>query len=186
MMVIGILLAGGESRRFGSPKAFAQLDGELFYEKAYQALDAVCDRIVIVAHPEIQPRFPAELDVITDLPEFAGEGPLAGILTAMIEKLGDLYVVLPCDMPFVGPAETEKLVSLMDNTKNITAIQTPVEKVPLFSIWKTGLQEALRKELSDGGRRVMVFMEKAGVTWLDSKAINEDPSVFRNINRPDL
>jgi len=186
MTVIGILLAGGQSRRFGSPKAFAELDGRLFYEKAYQALDAVCDRIVIVAHPDIKSRFPAGLDVITDLPEFAGQGPLAGILTAMSERPGDLYVVLPCDMPFIGPAETARLISSIDEAKNITAVQTADEKVPLFSVWKNGLQEALQKELSGGGRRVMAFMEKAGVAWLDSKAINEDANVFRNINRPDL
>ncbi|TWT27211.1 molybdenum cofactor guanylyltransferase [Planomicrobium sp. CPCC 101110] len=182
---IGILLSGGESRRFGSPKAFAEIDGEKFYERAYQALDAVCDRVVIVSHPELQPRFPMELDVITDLPAVAGQGPLAGILTAMTQRPGSCYIVLPCDMPFVTSAETARLVEQMDKTQNITAIRTPDARVPLFSIWKTGLQKALKKELEAGGRRVMVFMEKAGTAWLDSAVINGDSSVFRNINRPD-
>ncbi|TWT01792.1 molybdenum cofactor guanylyltransferase [Planomicrobium sp. CPCC 101079] len=182
---IGILLSGGESRRFGSPKAFAEIGGEKFYERAYQALDAVCDRVVIVAHPKLQSRFPDELDVITDLPAIAGQGPLAGILTAMAQRPGDCYIVLPCDMPFITSKETTKLVERMDKKQNITAIQTPDEKVPLFSIWKTGLQEALQEELAAGGRRVMVFMEKAGTAWLDSTVINKDTGVFRNINRPD-
>jgi molybdopterin-guanine dinucleotide biosynthesis protein A len=182
---IGILLAGGESRRFGSPKAFAKIDGELFYEKAYKALDAVCDHVVIVARPEQQSRFPADLDVITDLPIVAGQGPLAGIFTAMTQRPGDQYVVLPCDMPFITANETARLIGQMDVSKNITAVQTPEERVPLFSVWKTGMQEALKAELIDGQRKVMVFMEKAGTVWLDSSQINENADVFRNINRPD-
>ncbi|PSL40226.1 molybdenum cofactor guanylyltransferase [Planomicrobium soli] len=182
---IGILLAGGESRRFGSPKAFAEIDGELFYERTYKALAAVCDKVVIVAHPELQSRFPDHLDVITDLPAVAGQGPLTGILTAMTQRPGDQYVVLPCDMPFISSQEAKKLIEQMDGTKNITAVQTPEERVPLFSVWKTGLQEALEAELANGQRKVMVFMEKAGTAWLDSAKINEDTTVFRNINRPD-
>ncbi|MGI2328200.1 molybdenum cofactor guanylyltransferase [Planococcus sp. YIM B11945] len=185
MKTVGILLAGGESRRFGSPKAFAKIDGGYFYERAYQALSAVSGRVVIVSRPELLERFPGSLDVITDLPDVAGQGPLAGILSAMKKWQADQYVVLPCDMPFVGPAETAKLLEQADRENAITAIQTKEEKIPLFSVWKTGLAESLEQELADGGRRVMVFMEKAGTTWLDAAQINEDISVFRNINRPD-
>jgi molybdopterin-guanine dinucleotide biosynthesis protein A len=182
---VGILLAGGESRRFGSPKAFAQINGSYFYERAYQALAAVCSHVVIVSRPELLGRFPEGLDVITDLPGVAGQGPLAGILTAMKKCQAGQYVVLPCDMPFVGPTEAAKLVERADSEKAITAIRTAEEKIPLFSVWKTGLAEELEQELATGGRRVMVFMEKAGTTWLDAVQINEDTSVFRNINRPD-
>jgi molybdenum cofactor guanylyltransferase len=185
MKITGVLLAGGESRRFGSPKAFAELNGVLFYEKAYQALAAVCGRVVIIARPELLPRFPKGLDVITDLPAVAGQGPLAGILTAMSERPADVYMVLPCDMPYIGPLETERLIERMDPTQQITAVKTPDELVPLFSVWKSGVKEELEKELASGGRRVMVFMDKVGITWLDSATINEDSSVFRNINRPE-
>lgn len=185
MTTIGILLAGGESRRFGSPKAFAEESGELFYERAYKALEAVSDQVVIVSHPSLVSRFPENLDTITDLPAVAGQGPLAGILTAMKERPGDRFIILPCDMPFIRPKDTAKLVELMDETQSITAVKTLDELVPLFSIWKAGLEQALEQELADGGRRVMPFMEKAGTAWLDASLINEDLNVFRNINRPD-
>lgn len=184
-MIIGILLAGGESRRFGSPKAFAVEGGELFYERAYKALTAVSNQVVIVSHPSLVSRFPEELDVITDLPAFAGQGPLAGILTAMKERPGDYFIILPCDMPFIRPKDALKFFELADKTRNITAVKTPHELVPLFSIWKAGLEQALEQELADGGRRVLPFMEKVGTDWVDASLINEDLTVFRNINRPD-
>ena len=35
---VGIVLAGGLSRRFGSPKAFAKLGDQYFYEIAVEAM----------------------------------------------------------------------------------------------------------------------------------------------------
>lgn len=102
---VGILLAGGLSRRFGSPKAFAEIDGGLFYERTYQALEAACGHVVIVSREEFLPLFPKELDVITDLLVVAGKGPLAGIFSAMALRPAERYMVLPCDIPFIGPVD---------------------------------------------------------------------------------
>lgn len=182
---VGILLAGGLSRRYGSPKAFALIEGELFYERAYKALAGVCDHVVIISRPELKPRFPPEVDVITDLDWIAGEGPLAGILSGMSARDARKYVVLPCDMPFVGPDETAKLMALADTSADITAIRNPDEKIPLFSIWDIRVKEQLQRELETGQLRVMKFMEKVTTEWIDSSQIHEDPLVFRNLNQPD-
>ena len=99
---MGIVLAGGLSRRFGSPKAFARIENEYFYERAIDALEPHCDEVVIVTRPELLDRYAPSEKVITDLPEFAGLGPLAGILSAMESVEADRYVVLPCDMPYVN------------------------------------------------------------------------------------
>ena len=56
-VLVGILLAGGLSRRYGSPKAFAEIEGELFYERAYNALAAVCGDVIIISRPELIDHF---------------------------------------------------------------------------------------------------------------------------------
>ena len=182
--LVGILLAGGMSRRFGSPKAFAVMDGELFYERAYKALDKVCDHVVIISRAELRPHFSAECDVITDLEWVAGQGPLAGILSGMTARPAEKYMVLPCDMPFIGPAETNKLLKLADDLSDITAVRNATEKIPLFSIWNFRVKEELHKDLAAGQLRVMKFMDKVTTEWIDSSQIHEDPLVFRNINKP--
>ena len=73
----GILLAGGRSTRYGSPKAFAVEQGEYYYERAYAALALVSDPVVIVSLDELQPRFPAGRLVIADRERYRGCGPLA-------------------------------------------------------------------------------------------------------------
>ncbi|WP_251047704.1 molybdenum cofactor guanylyltransferase [Planococcus sp. ISL-110] len=183
--MVGILLAGGMSRRFGSPKAFAEIEGELFYERAYRALDQVCNHVVIISRPELMTRFSPECDVITDLEWVAGQGPLAGILSGMTARPAENYMVLPCDMPFIGPAEANKLLELADDLSDITAVRNATEKMPLFSIWNFRVKEELHKDLAAGQLRVMKFMDKVTTEWIDSSQLHEDPLVFRNLNQPD-
>lgn len=182
---VGILLAGGLSRRFGSPKAFAELDGKAFYEYAHDALAAVCEEVVIITRPELKGRFPLTLDVISDTEKFAGFGPLAGIYTAMAERPASQYLVLPCDMPFIGAAETGKLMQAASPGADITALRADDHDIPLFSLWKGHIVGLLEKELDAEQLRVMVFMAKVETEWLDSSAIG-NMDTFRNINKPDL
>lgn len=182
---VGILLAGGLSRRYGSPKAFAEVDGELFYERAYNALASICNQVVIVSRPELLARFPSEYDVITDLDWIAGQGPLAGILSAMTLRPADSYIVLPCDMPFVKAAETDRLMSVVEESSDITAVHNDNEKIPLFSVWSSRVKGRLQQELADRQYRVMNFMDKVETVWIESSEIHQDPLVFRNLNNPE-
>lgn len=179
---VGILLAGGLSRRFGSPKAFAPIGDELFYERVYRALDAACEAVVIVSRAEFLPLFPAGLDVITDLPEVAGKGPLAGIASAMALRPADRYLVLACDMPCVGEAESRALVRLAPEACDVAAVRTSEEKIPLFSVWNGNRAKELQEAVENGDLGVFDFLGTLNTAWIDSDLLNEDRRVFRNIN----
>lgn len=185
METIGILLAGGMSRRFGSPKAFARINDKFFYELVWRALDGACDDIVIVTREELIPRFPEELDVIIDLPSLSGLGPLVGIYTAMTERPADQYLVLPCDMPFIGQKETAALIQLAGGTHDVTAVRTSEEHLPLFSIWNHRVKKDLMREILNQQLSVMKFLDQVETKWVDSRLIHVDKTIFRNINTDD-
>ncbi|WP_019415026.1 molybdenum cofactor guanylyltransferase [Paenisporosarcina sp. TG20] len=185
METIGILLAGGMSRRFGSPKAFASINDKFFYEHVRRALEAVCDHVVVVTREELIPLFPDELDVIIDLPTISGLGPLAGIYTAMTERPADQYLVLPCDMPFIGQKETTELIQLAEGTNDVTAVRTSEEYIPLFSIWNHRVKKDLKREVLNKQLSVMKFLDKVETKWVDSEQIHYDKTIFRNINTTD-
>ncbi len=183
MKTIGIILAGGLSRRFGSPKAFGRIDEEFFYERAIKALRPHTDEIIVVTRPELKEYFPAELTVIIDLPEVSGFGPLAGILSAMEFVEADRYVVLPCDMPYV----TDKIISqlIAKHHGAATAIEATGHHHPLISVWNDEAKILLRQTLEAGQFRVMILLEKLGVTWIDGDTLTNDVQrVFRNVNTP--
>jgi molybdopterin-guanine dinucleotide biosynthesis protein A len=46
--VTGVLLVGGASRRFGSPKALARFQGEVLGERAHRLLEEAFGRVLVV------------------------------------------------------------------------------------------------------------------------------------------
>ncbi len=88
----GILLAGGASRRFGSPKALARLGGETLAERAWRLLGEVCAERIAVGRLDGLP-FPALAD--------EGTGPVAAIAAGLRAAAHDVAVVVPVDMPLL-------------------------------------------------------------------------------------
>ncbi len=180
---IGVVLAGGESRRFGSPKAFAKLDNRSFYELAKSALDAHCDEVVIVTRQELLKCFPEGIKVITDVMDYRGLGPLAGILSAMESVEADRYIVLPCDMPYVDKSVVGKL--LAQHVQGVTAVETDGRHHPLVSIWDGNVKDNIQDALANGQLRVMPVLASSGVSWIDGGLLTDDEQrVFANVNTP--
>ncbi|WP_158541101.1 molybdenum cofactor guanylyltransferase [Sporosarcina sp. BI001-red] len=178
--MIGIVLAGGQSRRFGSTKAFAMYNGKCFYEYAITALAPHCSQIVVVARKEDVNRFPSTLHIVTDLQEFAGQGPLAGILTGMNTIQSDWYAVLPCDVPFADDSIIRKLMN--HRTGNLSVAIEEIGKChPLLSIWSKGAEPMIRSSLEMENRSVRPLIHH----WVDGQVLLEKkPSLFDNVNKP--
>lgn len=181
MKTVGIILAGGLSSRFGSPKAFAKLDGQYFYEYAVQAISPFVDEVVIVTRPELVDRFPPRLKVITDDEVYMGCGPLAGIYSAMKIFDATRYIVLPCDMPYM----TEQFIGQLFNghQANIVAVKTMERYHPLVSIWRRNVLAKLEIALNNDQFRVVPFLDSVQSKWVDAEILtNHAEKVMKNMN----
>jgi molybdopterin-guanine dinucleotide biosynthesis protein A len=99
--VTGIVLAGGRSRRFGSDKLAADLDGRPLLAATIAAVAQIADAVIVAG-----PRLPDGLDVgerVTLLADAdPGSGPLValdGVLRSMRPAPADVAVVVGGDMP---------------------------------------------------------------------------------------
>ncbi|MCG7343597.1 molybdenum cofactor guanylyltransferase [Sporosarcina sp. ACRSL] len=186
MKTAGIVLAGGLSRRFGSPKAFAEWQGRRFYEWSLAALSPFCEECVIVTRPELVERFPEGSLVTTDVERFGGQGPIAGILSGMEAVKAERYVVLPCDMPFMTADVIGRLLEC--HSTGVTAVVLDGKYHPLVSVWDRTVAKDLREALENGKRRVMEVQEKHGVRWIEGELMTEDDArrIFMNANTPDI
>jgi molybdopterin-guanine dinucleotide biosynthesis protein A len=88
----GILLAGGESRRFGSPKADAPFEGETLQERAWRLLGEACAERILVG-PGDDP----------------GTGPVAAVSAGLRRATHEVAVVIPVDMPRLTVASLHAL-----------------------------------------------------------------------------
>ena len=89
-----MLLVGGASTRFGSPKELATYEGETLRDRAWRLLGEVCDERLAVGR-----------DGLAD----PGSGPVAAIAVGLRAAANELVVVVPVDMPLLTPAALQVL-----------------------------------------------------------------------------
>jgi len=92
----GILLAGGASRRFGSPKADAVFGGETLRERAWRLLGEACDERLLVGSGGL---------------DDPGTGPVAAIAAGLRAASHELALVIPVDMPLLTAASLRRLAA---------------------------------------------------------------------------
>ncbi len=94
-MILGCVLAGGRSTRFGSDKALAEFEGRTLLARAVDALSGWCEHVVIAG------RATGPAPTIPDWPR-AGMGPLAGLAAALrLAEDMDYASVLTCGVDSV-------------------------------------------------------------------------------------
>jgi molybdopterin-guanine dinucleotide biosynthesis protein A len=101
----GVLLVGGASRRFGSPKAMARLDGETLAERAWRVLSEACNEVLAVGKDADGLSLPFPL--IDDGAE--ERAPVYGVVAGLRAAAHDVAVFLPVDCPLVTPALLREL-----------------------------------------------------------------------------
>ena len=113
MRSAGIVLAGGESRRMGTSKAWLDWHGTTLLEHVVGVVGRAVDGPVVVVSAVGQdlPPLPAHVPVARDAR--AGLGPLQGIATglAALEGLAGVAFVSSTDAPLLHPAFIRRVLS---------------------------------------------------------------------------
>lgn len=93
----GVLLVGGASSRFGSPKALAPFRGETLAERAWRLLNDVCDEVLAVGKEDDDLGLP--FSVLDD----GGDerAPIFGLIAGLHAASNEVCVALPVDCPLM-------------------------------------------------------------------------------------
>ena len=106
LAVTGVLLVGGASERFGSPKALAPFRGQTLAERAWGVLGATCDEVLAVGKSAdvLELPFPILDDDVDE------RAPVFGVIAGLRAAAHESCVVLPVDCPLVTPELLRELV----------------------------------------------------------------------------
>lgn len=107
-----IVLAGGASRRFGSPKALAPWVGGTLIEGVLDTLTPLFPAVLVVVKRAGDFTFLRRPGVLLVEDEHDAQHPAAGVLTGLRRIATPGAFVCGCDMPFVRPALANALWSL--------------------------------------------------------------------------
>lgn len=104
--ITGILLVGGASRRFGSPKAVAPLGTTTLAERGWSTLQWCDERIAV--GKQGTPSLPFEVqDDGIDV-----RAPIAGVVAGLRRARNEVCIFLPVDSPLVGEDELRALATV--------------------------------------------------------------------------
>jgi len=103
----GILLVGGASTRFGSPKALAEFEGETLAGRAWRLLGEVCGERLAVGKAADRLELPFPL--LDDGSEV--RAPLVGLVAGLGAAASEVAVVIPVDMPRLRADDLRELAA---------------------------------------------------------------------------
>lgn len=148
-MILGCVLAGGQSSRFGSDKALAELTGRTLLSRAVETLSGWCEQVVVVGRGE------APAPTLPDWPR-AGMGPLGGIAAALHLAADEGYAaVLTCGVD--APLLPDNLPALLNPAPAYLAAQ------PVIGLWPASAVPAIETILHGPGKHSMrAFAEALG------------------------
>ncbi|MFA5019437.1 MAG: molybdenum cofactor guanylyltransferase MobA [Methylobacter sp.] len=178
--VAGVILAGGRARRMNNQdKGLVNFNGRPMVSYAIAALAPVVGCVFINANRNIDQYRQFGWPVISDQTD-SFDGPLAGILTAMIHADADVLVVIPCDSPLIKTEHLQKLLlTRAEHNADVAVAFDGTRLHPVFLAIKTALQTSLQEYLADGQRKVEVWL--AQQNWVRVDFSNET-EIFSNIN----
>jgi len=167
----GVLLVGGASRRFGSPKALAQLEGETLAERGFRPLREAFGTEPIAIGKGAD-ALPLPFPVHDDGSEI--RAPIVGVAAALRLAPTELVVVVPTDMPWVSAALLRSLAGAA--TSHDAAI---VETGPLPGAFRRSGLPVLERRIAAGE---LTLREAAAE--LGAAVVEADGAELRNVNTP--
>ena len=178
--VTGVILAGGLARRMNNKdKGLVKYKGRPMVSYAIAALGAVADQTLINANRNREQYEKFGLPVVADQTD-SFDGPLAGVLSAMIHTDADVLIVMPCDSPLIKAEHLQKLLATRaENDADVAAAFDGERLHPVFLAIKTSLKTSLQDYLASGQRRIDCWLEQQKMVKAD---FSNEPEIFININ----
>jgi len=186
-----IVLAGGESSRFGSNKALQVLAGDPLVCHVVEHLSHVIDEILIIigwdeSGAEYEAILPSQVRVMND--EQERKTPLMGIVSGLRAARSEYTLVSACDIPFVN----EEVIELLFRCASGVDAAIPRWKTghiePLEAVYRTAstLQAALETLVPSDQplRRMIGRLSRVAYVSVENEISKIDPDLrtFFNVN----
>ncbi len=182
-MIVGmqatlLVLAGGESRRMGRPKAWLEVGETTLLRWMVERLGPAFSEVMVsFAEPEqIEALVPYRL--VFDRKHAAG--PLAGIEAGLTVARHEVTFAIACDMPYVTRAVAEMAVAA---ARGCDAAMPRVggRPEPVCAAYRRSSLPAVTAALDAGRLKASDLCDQLDVTWLEGL----DPDLFRSLNTLD-
>jgi len=195
MMVRGvsaIVLAGGRSRRFGSDKLAAQIEGRPLLDLAIERVATVSDEVIVVLAPgdeRVLPTATVPVRGVAD-PELHG-GPLVGLLAGLEVADQPVVILVGGDMPRLSTVVMDAMIRALvasEAGSDAVILASRGERLPLPAVVRTGAAtDVARRLVGDGERRLRSLFERLPTRALDEREwrpLDPAETTLQDVDRP--
>ncbi len=190
-----VILCGGKSRRFGSEKGLARINGSTLAEQIITILSTLTDDIWISTNrPDLYQSIGRPL--VEDV--YPGCGPISGIHAALSVTLRKYLIVCACDMPFISPElfcylysirADNDLIIPVTTQKQTNQIQNQPFFEPLHAIYRHSCFSVFDQAIKNNTSKITASFSKLRLRTVCENEWKTIPGVrsnmFRNINTID-
>ncbi|HCS20101.1 MAG TPA: hypothetical protein DIW47_05985 [Bacteroidetes bacterium] len=177
---LGVVLCGGESRRMGIDKSLINYHGISQREHVKKLLSPFCSPVVFSVgtnEDDSEEAFP-------DLPEYAGNGPLSGLLTLHHLFPEKSILLIGCDYPLILQSQLRTLIpenpSYFDAVCYVSGASFRPE--PLLAWYSADFCDRIHAELAkNGSNSLKKFLEQAHIHTHKM----EKPIHLTSVDRPE-
>jgi molybdenum cofactor guanylyltransferase len=182
--ILGVVLAGGKSQRFGEDKSQVKLANNLLIDYILSEVIDEFKELLIISNNTIEFQKSEKISVIKDFKKDLG--PLGGVLSAMKwikdnDKDYQWISTFPTDSPFFKKQILKDFYkSIKHEESKLFFIKSNNTRHNIFGLWSLDLIDKLEEDLDRGERKVEFWADSVGVKTVNMEFEKNDP--FFNIN----
>ncbi|MBQ0138066.1 MAG: molybdenum cofactor guanylyltransferase [Kurthia sp.] len=181
MKIAGVVLAGGQSSRFGRPKMFEAFEKLPLYQHSLLALKQnKLSPLLIATNSELLPLFQQDDEIHWMIESPAHQGPLFA-LHQLLQENPDVewFFVVASDMPFMNHTFIKTLLHKIDDCYDAVIPQQAGRIQPLAALYRRTVLVETTKLVAENRRSMKALLDVIRVNYVDFK---KDDLVFTNIN----
>jgi molybdopterin-guanine dinucleotide biosynthesis protein A len=181
--IAGVILAGGQSRRYGKNKALVEVGGLLLIERVIRVMGSVFERLMLMTNAPDEYAF-LGLPMHEDLVK--GRGPLGGIYTALKTMPHEGGFFVACDMPTLNADLIRHMVRIRGDFDAVVP-RIAGRMDALHALYTRRCLSAVESLIGASQNQVIRFFDAVSARYVEEEEIRRfDPELrsFFNINDP--
>jgi len=182
--VAGFILLGGKSSRYGSNKAFVEIDGVRLVDRVAGIMQSIFQRVVLLTNTPEEYAY-LQMPMVEDLVK--GFGPMGGIYTGLMTLSDEAGFFVACDMPFLSESLIRHMVDLRaDFDAVVPRMDWMLE--PLHALYSKKCLHVIHEAIGQHQHQILKCFAEMRVRYLDEEELRLwDPDLrsFFNINKPE-
>jgi molybdopterin-guanine dinucleotide biosynthesis protein A len=172
-----LLLAGGEGRRMGRPKALLPVAGTTLVAWQLERLGGGFAEVLVSVKDGSEA--PVGARVVIDRPG-GRRGPLAGIEAGLRAAAEDAVIAVGCDLPRVDLPLLARLL-LLSEGHDAAAPRLSGRAEPACGCYRRSALAVISRRLDAGLNKAADALAELDTAWLEEP----DPVLFANLNTPE-